>query len=146
MCRIVLCAAVVALAGCGGGGTEPTSSTNTVESVRDADGNTAFDVFSGAVTAANRGDFAAAERFILPNSVMGTNEVGQNVMPRKWPPFTRNGSIARIEFVDESYQELDVYVGYRIHYNDGSVLEDRATIKKVDNRYKISFMTHTNMF
>lgn len=147
--RFAACVALaIAFCGCGGGdgGAETTTSSNDVGHVRDADGNTAFDVLKGAVTVANGGDFAAAERFVLPNSAMGTNEMGQNVMALKWPPFTRNGNIARIEFVNESYQGLEVYVGYRVHYKDGSILEDRATIKRVDNRYKISYMTHTNMF
>ncbi len=152
---VVWCVTAALAAGCGGsggsggeaeGGVEATAYPGRADSVPDADGRTPFDVLHGAVMAANAGDFAAAEVYILPESAMGTDPVGRNVMPQKWPPFTRNGNIARLEFVGEQYHDKEVTVEYRVHYNDASTFRERATIERVDNRWKIAWMTHENPF
>jgi hypothetical protein len=144
--------ASLSMTGCGGsggegeGGVEATAYAGRVDSVPDTDGRTPFDVLNTAVMTANTGDFAGAEQYILPKSMMGTDVFGNSVMDQKWPPFTHNGSIAKFEFVDEEYQGFKAYVGYRVHYRDGTTFEERASLTKENDRWKIAYMTQNAPF
>jgi len=146
---VMLCFSLSVLGGCGGdSGSTATGArgASTKNGVPDADGNVPFEVLRRAVMAANAGDFDGAKQWIFPNSVMGTTEGGVDVLPRKWPPFTHNGQIAQIDFLSDEYNDMDAYVHYRLHFKDGSTFQERASLTKVDKRWKLTFMTETAPF
>jgi len=119
--------------GCGSG--DDSSSGGTDSSVRDADGKSPFDVLKAGVMAGNEGNYDEAATWVVPSGGM----VGDNFM--LWQRATNNGSVSKIEFTDETYRGQDVSVGYVLHFGDGSTKKDEATLRKVDDRWKIEWLS-----
>jgi hypothetical protein len=132
----ILCSIV--LAGCGGdgdGGGSGGSSSSIPKGVPDADGREPFDVLKAGIMAGNEGDYDTAATWVVPSGGM----VGDNFM--LWQKATNNGTVQKVEHTGEQYQGQDVSVGYTIHFEDGSSKSDKATLVKVDGRWKIEWLS-----
>jgi hypothetical protein len=131
---------------CGGSSDTPGTAFETKNGVPDSAGHTPFDVFKTAVMAANKGDYATAKANIIRNSMMGTAFTGVDVLPQKWPPYTRNGTVSSIDFVSDDYSMGEAHVHYVLHFQDGSTFKERATLVKEDDHWKLTFMTENEPF
>ncbi len=139
----------LALNGCGGDDSDSSGTdggASTAAGVPDADGNVPFEVLRRAVMAANSGDFDGAKSWVIPDSAMGTNPMGVDLLPRKWPPYTHNGQVANVEFISDGYHGQEATVKYRLHFNDGSTFQEEASLAKHEGRWKLTFMTAEAMF
>lgn len=121
---------VLALAGCGGGG----SSGGTADGVPDADGKVPFEVLKAGIMAGNSGDYDAAAKWVSPTGMQGDNYM-------LWQKATNNGTVSKVEMTDEEYRGQEVAVGYILHFKDGSTKKDRASMVKVDGRWKIDWLS-----
>lgn len=129
-----LCA--VALVGCGGdGGSSGGSSGGVAKGVPDADGREPFEVLKAGIMAGNEGDYDKAATFVTPSGGMQ----GDNMM--LWQKATNNGTVKIVEHTGEQYQGQEVTVGYTLHFEDGSTKSDKAILMKVDNRWKIDWLS-----
>jgi len=132
----VLCA--LFLAGCGGSDDSSGSggsSSSIPKGVSDADGREPFEVLKAGIMAGNEGDYDTAATWVVPSGGM----VGDNFM--LWQKATNNGTVKNVEHTGEQYQGQVVSVGYTIHFEDGSSKSDKATLVKVDGRWKIEWLS-----
>lgn len=127
----VLCALV--LVGCGGDGGSPGSSTS--KGVPDADGKVPFEILKAGIMAGNDGDYDKAATFVVPSGGM----VGDNFM--LWQKATNNGTVKKVDQTDEAYRGQSVDVGYTLTFEDGQTKSDRASMVKVDGRWKIEWLS-----
>jgi len=119
-----------ALVGCGSGG-----SSSADNGVKDDDGRAPFEVLKAGIMAGNEGDYDGAAKWVVPSGGM----VGNNF--QLWLKATNDGTVAKIEKIDEKYQGQSVSVGYQLHFHDGSTKNDRASLVKVDGRWKIEWLS-----
>ncbi len=133
-------ALVIALCcGCGGSGGGGSSGA---AGVPDADGKVPFQILKAAIMAGNDGNYDESAKYLDPGTSMGKDHTGAfGYLDRVWDPLTRNGSVEKVEQGEERYQGQSVSVGYILHYGDGSTKEDKATLVKIDDRWKIQWLS-----
>lgn len=124
------------LVGCGGDdGNSGGSSAGIPKGVPDADGREPFEVLKAGIMAGNDGDYDKAASWVTPSGGMQ----GDNMM--LWQKATNNGTVKKVEHTSEQYQGQEVMVGYTLHFEDGSTKSDKASLMKVDGRWKIDWLS-----
>lgn len=99
------------------------------------------EVVKAAYMAANEGKYSEAEKY-LSSEVITAMKGGLGAlaggMKGAWDKTTRNGTIEKIEIIDEGVRGESATVKFRIHFKDGKTKDDDEPLIKENGQWKIT--------